>query len=170
MIAWVAQRVGGRHRKEVERFIKFAFVGTLGFLIGFGTVVVLQNTILPPKDDVSVAVLTCISFVLAGGGKFIATCLWVYPDSRSYSRRRQLTQFAIISVIGLAVRNLWVNVTYEGFGEQGVSFMQTLDADYQPAVLDQNKLGTSVAWISGVLIGMFWNFLANRYWTFGDVE
>lgn len=170
VIASVTRRAAGRHGKEVGRFIRFAFVGALGFLIGISTVVALQNTILPPEDDLTVTLVTCISLMLAGGVKFAATYLWVYPDSRSYSMRRQLAQFAIVSVIGLIVHNLWVSLTYEDFGVQAVSIVQVFYENYQPAMIEQNKVGTSVAWMLGVAIGMFWNFLANRYWTFGDVD
>ena len=83
--------------------------------------------------------------------------------------RRQLTQFAIVSVIGLIIRNLWISSAYEMLGELSTSLLQSADPGYAPALLDQNKLGATIALIIGVLIVMVWNFVANRFWTYRDV-
>ena len=169
-ITSVSQRIGGDKAKEVERFIKFGFVGLLGFTIDFGTVAILQFTILPANSGQYVALVSSVAFVLAVCSNFVWNRLWTYPDSRSFSLRRQLTQFAIVSVIGLAIRNLWLASTYEFLGEQSTSVIQSLDAGYSPQLLDQNNLGTLIALCFGVVIVMFWNFLANRYWTYNDVD
>ena len=113
LIAALSQKIGRGKAKEVERFIKFAFVGTLGFVIDIGAVIILQNTLLPPENDQNVLLANSIAFVLAVCSNFIWNRVWTYPDSRSYSVRRQLTQFAIVSVIGLVIRNVWINGTYE---------------------------------------------------------
>ncbi len=157
-------------RKELQRFIRFAFVGALGFLVGFGTVIALQNTVLPPRNSTAVTLITCISLTIAASVKFVASCIWVYPESRPPSRRRQLAQFAIISLIGLALRNLWIHLTYQPLGHYAVSFIETIHVHYEPSPIERNKLGTSVAWLLAIALGMFWNFFANRYWTFRDID
>ena len=169
-ITSVSERIGGEKAKEVERFIKFGFVGLLGFTIDFGTVAILQFTILPANSGQNVALVSSVAFVLAVCSNFVWNRLWTYPDSRSHSLRRQLTQFAIVSVVGLAIRNLWLASTYEFLGEQSTAVIQRLDSGYSPQLLDQNNLGTLIALCFGVVIVMFWNFLANRYWTYNDVD
>ena len=176
-IIWaLSLRIGGRRAREVERFIKFAFVGVIGFLIDAGTVLVLQNTVLPPVNNLSeplannVALTQSIAFVLAVCSNFVWNRLWTYPDSRSQSAPRQLTQFAIVSVIGWVIRTVWIGLSYEPLGELSTVLISSLDADYAPALLDQHKLGTMVALLFGVIVVMFWNFLANRYWTYNDVD
>ena len=176
IIISVAQRIGGGRAKEVERFIKFSFVGLLGFVIDFGAVFLLQFTILPPVNaagenlPVNVAIASTIAFVLAVCSNFIWNRLWTYPDSRSYSIRRQLTQFTIVSVIGGVVRTVWMAATFIFFGVLSTSLLQALLPAYSPSPLDQQKLGTMIAMFIGVIIVMFWNFLANRYWTYNDVN
>lgn len=170
LIADLSQRIGRGQAKEVERFIKFAFVGALGFVIDIGTVVILQNTLLPPESNQKVVLANSIAFVLAVCSNFIWNRLWTYPDSRSHSARRQLIQFGIVSVIGLVIRNLWINGAYEQLGQLSTSILQSAFADYAPDLLDQNKLGTTIALVFGVLIVMVWNFVANRFWTYNDVE
>ena len=48
LIVAVARIVGGKKAKEVERFLKFASVGTLGAIIDLGTSNLLMATILSP--------------------------------------------------------------------------------------------------------------------------
>lgn len=170
LIVNLSQRIGRAKAKEVERFIKFAFVGTLGFLIDLGSVIILQNTLLPPENDQNVLLANSIGFVLAVCSNFIWNRVWTYPDSRSYSVRRQLTQFAIVSAIGLVIRNLWINGAYEYLGQLSTAILQSAIPDYAPQLIDQNKLGTTIALVFGVLIVMIWNFVANRFWTYSDVE
>ena len=170
LITSLSQKIGRAKAKEVERFIKFAFVGTLGFVIDVGSVIILQNSVLPPENDQNVLFANSIGFVLAVCSNFIWNRVWTYPDSRSFSVRRQLTQFAIVSVIGLVIRNLWINISYEYFGQLSTSILQGAIADYAPQIIDQNKLGTTIALVFGVLIVMIWNFVANRFWTYSDVE
>ena len=170
LIVALSQKIGRGQAREVERFIKFAFVGTLGFIIDIGALILLQNTVLPPESDSNVLFANSIAFVLAVCSNFIWNRFWTYPDSRSYSIRRQLTQFGIVSVIGLVIRNLWMSGTYEALGQLSTTVLQGMLSDYAPTLIDQNKLGTTIALIFGVLIVMIWNFTANRLWTYNDVE
>lgn len=170
LIVALARKIGRGQAKEVERFIKFAFVGTLGFIIDVGTVILLQNTVLPPESHRQVLLANSIAFILAVSSNFIWNRFWTYPDSRSYSIRRQLTQFGIVSVIGLVIRNVWISSAYEFLGQLSTATLQGMLPDYAPTLIDQNKLGTTIALIFGVLIVMIWNFAANRLWTYNDVE
>ena len=168
--------IGGSRAKEIERFIKFAVVGVLGFLIDAGTVLILQNTVWPPVNDLSepmainVALVQSIAFVLAVCSNFVWNRLWTYPDSRSQSAQRQLTQFAIVSIVGWVIRTVWIGLSYEPLGNLSTTVFTSINADYAPALLDQHKVGTMIALFFGVIAVMFWNFLANRYWTYSDVE
>ena len=176
MIIRIAKRIGGEKAKEVERFIKFAIVGLLGFTLDFGTVFALQSTFLPPVDAndqnilINVAIATTAGFILAVGSNFIWNRLWTYPDSRSSSIRKQLTQFALVSVSGWTARTVWIAATYTLFGVLSTSAIKLLSASYAPSLLNQQKFGTMIAQLIGVIVVMVWNFLANRYWTYSDVK
>ena len=176
LIAAIARRIGGSRAKEVERFIKFSFIGLLGFLIDFGALFLLQSTLLPPVDvleqqlPLNVALATSISFLLAVTSNFTWNRFWTYPDSRSYSIRRQLLQFTLVSVIGWLARTAWITATYVAIGALSTSLISAILTGYQPGLLEEHKLGTMIAQFIGVIVVMFWNFLANRYWTFNDVD
>ena len=173
----IANRFGGAKSKEVERFLKFAVVGTVGAMIDAGTLFVLQATILPPtlKDpDWNVAVAQTIAFIMAILSNYIWNRHWTYPDSRSRSWRKQMLQFAFISFVGWVARTIWITSAHTALGDGLMPIflpvIQMFRHGYVPSVTAEAKLGTMAAWFIGVIVIMIWNFFANRYWTYNDVQ
>lgn len=173
IIRFVAQRFGPKS-KEVERFLRFAFVGASGALIDFGLVYFLQWTILPPTSGTQAGIAAVIASTCAVISNFIWTRYWVYPEARSRSFRRQLAMFVVVSLIGLAFRFVWVTVAAFPLGDlllpSALPFIEIIRPGYIPGPLAANKFGTLVAQMGAMVIVMFWNFFANRYWTYNDVE
>lgn len=173
LIMTIAQRFGSRS-KEVERFLRFAVVGAFGAMVDFGTLFVVQATILPPVSRLSVAAATTIAFGAAILSNFTWNRLWTYPDSRSKSVRRQLFLFSFISLVGWLTRTIWISFAFEPLGHffmpYALPFIQMLRPSYVPSVTAEGKLGTIVAMLIGIVVVMFWNFFANRYWTYNDVD
>jgi putative flippase GtrA len=179
LIQSVAARFGDRS-KEVERFLKFAIIGVIGTVIDFGTVIVLQATIFPPIDPTgepiifNVAVATSIAFLVAVISNYMFNRFWTYPDSRSRSFRRQLALFVFINFVGWFGRTIWITTSFHLLGSIFMPILLPIIHLFRPAYLPsytaEGKLGTLVAQLIGVVVIMFWNFLANRYWTFNDVK
>lgn len=173
MIATFAQRFGDKSR-EVERFLRFAVVGVIGAIVDFGTLFVLQATFLPPVNAVNVVLATSLAFLAAIISNFTWNRFWTYPDSRSRSVRRQLIQFSFISVVGWLGRTVWIAVSYLWLGAILMPVLlpeiRWFRPDYIPSATAEAKLGTIAAQLIGVVVVMFWNFFANRYWTYNDVE
>ena len=169
----VAGRFGARS-KEVERFLKFAIVGAIGWIIDFGTLNILQNTLLRPVEpslQVKVVMASGTAFTLAVISNFIWNRYWTYPDSRSRSIRRQLVQFFIVSIIALAFRGVFISLTFQPLGQVGADVLTGLGLiQPDPAVGTINQIGTNFAQAIAVVIAMFWNFFVNRYWTYNDVD
>lgn len=174
----IAQRVGGEKAKEVERFLKFAFVGLLGAVIDSATLIILQATILVPTlnepVDWNVTLAQSIAFVAAILSNFTWNRYWTYPDSRTRSIRRQLSQFALISFIGWSGRTIWITFAHQPLGTFlmpiTLPIIQLIRPNYTPSLTAEAKLGTMASWLVGVAVVMIWNFLANRYWTYNDVK
>lgn len=179
-ILYVANRFGGRKSKELERFLKFAVVGISGAVLDFTLLIILQATVLPPTDvagnplNTNVALATSIAFVAAVISNFIWTRIWVYPESRSRSMRRQLVQFSIISVTGGIARTIWVKETFFWIGHAlmpiALPVVHMFRPEYDPSPMAEGKLGSIVAQCIAMIVVMLWNFFANRYWTYNDVE
>lgn len=176
IILFIARRFGSRS-KEVERFLKFATVGAIGAVIDFGLVFILQASLLPPSEpnrDLKVRVASTIGFLAAVISNFIWNRFWTYPDSRSRSIRRQLAQFTVINLVGWLGRTLWVGWAYIWLGvflmEVLLPAIQILRPAYAPSHEAEAKLGTLAAQLIGVVVVMMWNFFANRYWTYNNVD
>jgi putative flippase GtrA len=169
----IARRFGSRS-KEVERFLKFAIVGALGAFIDFGLVFILQATIFPPANDLNVIIATTLGFVSAVLSNFTWNRFWTYPDSRTRPIKKQLTQFAFINTVGWTMRTIWVKTVYLTLGHFLMPIMlpviQIFRAGYTPTEHGEAKLGTMSALLMGVVVVMVWNFFANRYWTYNDVD
>lgn len=172
----------GVNPKEAERFLKFLVVGAIGFIVDFGIFNLLLNpvnTLLMPGNPLYVllsdlgfgdyfithlgpTLASAISFVAAVCSNFLWNRYWTYPDSRSRSRRRQFTMFFIVSVVGVLIRIPIVFVMTPIFRSL-VGSIGSLQA-YTTRLADNLSLAVAV------LVVLFWNFFANRHWTYNDVE
>lgn len=175
----VAGRVGVNPR-ELKRFIKFACVGIIGAVVDFGTFNLLLNPMaallmqaqsgwlapfaMSELGIVSLAatIAATISFVLAIISNFIWNRYWTYPDSRSKSLRRQFVQFFVVNASGIVLRIPIVRFSLPLLTRLALGV--TLTAPYAL------RIGSNLAVAIAVGVVMFWNFFANRYWTYNDVQ
>lgn len=167
LIQAIAARFGNK-AKEVERFLKFAVVGAVGAIIDFGTLNLLQSTILPPSgpyERLYVRLATGTAFTLAVTSNFIWNRYWTYPDSRSRPIALQLVQFFVVNTLAVLFRLVFVGLTYRLFG---TFIHDILNTDWNRETT--NQVGTNFAQAFAVAIAMFWNFFVNRYWTYNDVD
>ena len=173
IILWVAAYFGHR-RKEVERFLKFSVVGVIGAIVDFGTLNILQLSVLvpvEPNQSLKITLASGIAFCAAVTSNFVWNRYWTYPDSRSRSIRRQLTLFFMLNSVGLAFRILFVALTFHVLGETGTTLLEKLSiASSSTHEAHVNQVGTNISQAISMVIVMFWNFFANRYWTYNDVD
>ncbi len=173
LIRKVAGRVGGSKAKEVERFLKFAMVGTLGAVIDLGTSNLLMATVLPPvgdNRDFYIALAATISFIAAVLSNFTWNRYWTYPDSRSTPLLQQLGQFAAVSVSGWLARTTWVVLSTPFLIGLVESTLETANSSLVQSEHVVNQMGGTLAVLIAIFIVMIWNFFVNRYWTYGDVD
>lgn len=150
-----------RNSRERGRFMRFAVVGVIGAVVDFGVMNLLVNLFAMPFLYAGI-----ISFICAILSNFTWNRYWTYPDSRSKDVQRQLIQFAIVSVVGLAIR-IPILAIMEPLlldlleSTVGISVMGLFTSEF---------LAHNITLAFAVLVVMFWNFFANRYWTYSDVE
>jgi putative flippase GtrA len=145
--------------RERQRFFRFLAVGTFGAFVDFG----IEN-LLHRAFGVPYVLAGAISFISAILSNFFWNRYWTYPDSRSKPIIQQLIQFAIINTIGLAIRIPILRFLEPPIGR----LFQTLPGKL--VVLPPDAMGENLTLAIAVLIVLFWNFFANRYWTYSDVE
>ncbi len=152
ILAGVAGRFG-INPKEAERFLKFLVVGTVGFVVDFGTLALLKEVVGLPT-----VIANTISFSAAVVSNFTLNRYWTYPDSRSKPIASQISQFTVVSLIGLAINNT-ILVVLEG----------PMDTLLTRAAITVVR-GYIPAKMVATVVVLFWNFFVNRYWTYSDVE
>jgi putative flippase GtrA len=152
-------------RQELVRFFKFCVVGTIGTAIDFGLLNLLYNVLgLPqvPSNVVSVSAATVNNYTWSR--------FWVYPETKDQHGGRKFVQFVIVSLIALGLNTgiLWVT-DHWFLGESGL-----LGALVAPVATwvgaEHSVLSSNGAKVIATGIVLFWNFFANRMWTFRDVD
>lgn len=131
-------------QKETTRFARFLTVGAVGTLLDFSLLTLLKLAGLPTLAANS------LSFTAGLLNNFTWNRLWTFSDRLQPNWRRQLLQFTSVSLIGLALNNLIVLSLEHMLG----TFFGQPAWGYLPAKV--------VA--TGVVV--FWNYFANRTWTF----
>ena len=140
------------NRKEVKRFLKFAIVGAAGSITDFSVLNVLIQL-----AHASLFVANTCSFVLAVMQNFMLNRRWTFPESRERHASGQLAQFAGVSIVGLGLNQL-VFLTLHHLWDE--IWIQNLGADTGFFV------SYNVAKLFAIGVVLFWNFAANRLWTY----
>lgn len=145
---------------ERTRFIRFAIVGTIGAVVDFGTFNLLSGVL--GIQDVWASVFSFTTAVLSN---FTWNRYWTYPDSRSKPLTTQLLSFAVVNILGLGIRTpLFAGLS--SLLERLFSLLPFLPVSF----ITPDLLGDNSALAIAILVVMLWNFFANRYWTFNDVD
>jgi putative flippase GtrA len=161
-------RVSARTQRELHRFYKFSVVGTIGAVVDFGTFNILAGAV----GMWSVAASVC-SFLAAVTSNFVWNRYWTYPDSRSKKVHHQALQFALVNLIGLAIRTpvyALAEAPATRFAGSMLLRWHDLVMDTPLAALGPSAVGRNLALASAVLLVLMWNFLINRIWTYSDIE
>ena len=164
------RRLSPRTKREVTRFLKFCVVGVIGAVVDFGTFNVLANIL-----GVWSVLASMLSFTAAVVSNFLWNRYWTYPDSRSKDVSSQAFQFAVVSIVGLAIRTPLFAWTEPKFIELSNTWLPraTQSLNLVSNYLDQLSpvvLGRNLALALAVIVVLFWNFGINRVWTYSDVE
>ena len=143
--------------EERVRFLKFATVGAIGTVVDFGVYNIL-NLVFGLAPVFSQA----ISFALAVINNFWWNRHWTYPESRGKAVHHQMAQFGLINVVGLLIRT----PTIAGLENPIEDLAVRLGVGAEAA----NVVGHNLALAIAIGIVMMWNYFANRYWTYNDID
>lgn len=140
------------NQKEVRRFAKFATVGAAGSITDFTVLNIMIQVF-----GTSIAVGNTISFTAAVLQNFTLNRIWTFPESQSRKARRQIIQFAVVSIIGLGLNLLVVLAIHHALEPRWMALLG-------PEVGYIVSYNFAKAFAIGVVL--FWNFTVNRLWTY----
>lgn len=134
---------------EIGRLLRFMTVGISGTVLDFTVLTLLKEIFLWPT-----LLANTFSFGLGVINNFTWNRLWTFSDAQHSNIARQFMQFFVISVIGVLLNNLIV-----------LSLEHPFDS-----LLGVDGYGYLPAKVIATGIVFFWNFGANRYWTFNTLD
>lgn len=133
---------------ERVRFLRFLAVGASSTIIDFALLTILK------RFGLSTLVANTISYSAGIVNGFVWNYLWTFADSRSKNFWQQFAQFALISLAGLLLSNFLILLLEIPLGR----------------MLSKPEMGYLPAKVVATSVVVIWNFIANRVWTFNDVE
>jgi putative flippase GtrA len=151
--------------KELQRFLKFGIVGTLGAVVDFAVLNIMKlvfeatgfgvgwNVAAEPAV-IQLAVANTISFSAAVLSNFTWNRLWTFPESRERPLGSQLFQFAVVNVLGWAINTALLLVMDQYVFQHFMS----------------ERLSYNLAKAVAIGVVLFWNFGINRLWTYRGIE
>lgn len=135
-----------RPSPELTRFARFLTVGALGTILDFGLLAALKYA--------GVATILANSFSFSAGvvNNFTWNSRWTFADLRRRDANlgAKFFQFLLVSLVGLALNNAIVLLLEVPLG----ALIGNADFGYVPAKV----IATGAV--------VFWNYFANRNWTF----
>jgi putative flippase GtrA len=150
--------------KEITRFLKFSVVGTLGAVIDFGTL-----NLLILAFGFSKALANTCSFTVAVLSNFVWNRLWTFPEARNRPVAPQLVQFFLVNIGGLLLNQaIFLSLDAWVLGEGGMLAIP-MAALALNIGLDHFELAYNLSKAVATIIVLFWNFGANRLWTFRGI-
>jgi putative flippase GtrA len=133
-----------RTSPDLTRFLRFLAVGSLGTLLDFSLLTALKLAGLPTLAANS------LSFSAGLVNNFILNRRWTFVDARRAPWTTQLLQFGLVSLVGLILNNAIVVLLEASLG--------TLTGQPEWGYLPAKIIATGLV--------VFWNYFANRFWTF----
>ena len=143
---------------EKERFIKFAIVGFSGTVLDFGVFNFFSNIV-----GLSTILSSVISFLFGLTNNFFWNRQWTYPESKEIPFTEQFGKFAIVSVAGLAIRTTIFSFIEEPLIHLSETYLGNLP-------LTPEVIGHNLALATVIIIVLFWNFFANKFWTYKEIK
>ena len=152
-------------RKGVRQFVKFCIVGSTSFLVNF----VIFNVCLQKFHLLLVPALT-IAFLVSVLNGFFWNRRWTFKEARHVSAADQGIKFLLVNIVGwflntgitvslVAIYQIVFQHSTIDFGEIFLNILYGHKAQYGVLVANGALLGATA-------VVVFWNFFANRHWTF----
>lgn len=143
---------------RIPEFVRFVAVLMLGAVIDFGVLNILL--LLLPRatfGDLIVVIASAGGFICGLSANFLLHRYWTFRETERKPIRQQLPVFVFISLSALVLRLILVAVLYPLIRESlgGVADLVV-----------QQTLGANIAQFLAMGVSMFWNYYANRRWTY----
>ncbi|NJP06818.1 MAG: GtrA family protein [Chloroflexaceae bacterium] len=132
-------------QQDIRRFVRFAVVGMLGTLID-----IVLFTLFYEWLGMPTLLANTLSYSVGILNNFVLNRTWTFGDIQRRAIEKQFLQFTLISLSALMLNNILVLTLATPLGD----------------LFAAPQWGYLLAKVCATAAGFFWNFFANRYWTF----
>ncbi len=136
------------NQSEFLRFGKFAIVGAVGAVVDFAVLNLMILGFGWPEFSANLLSVSCAIL-----SNFTWNRLWTFPESRERPLHTQFGQFAVVNFFGLGI-NQFVFLT-----ANALVFSRWFGS----------PLNYNLAKAAAIIVVLFWNFGANRLWTYRGI-
>lgn len=135
-------------KRGVRQFAKFCIVGVSSFSIDLGIFLLLTQV-----AHLWWPLAKTVSFSFAVTNGFVWNRAWTFRAAGLRRQREQYAMFVTVNLIGLLINLIVMKVAF--------SVMTGSTAGLKPTPQQ-----STIATIAATLVVVFWNFFANKHWTF----
>ena len=161
--------LGFVQRPGVRQFVKFAIVGASNSVINFG----LSNLLHYKLDWPLIPALTAAFFLSVLNG-FFWNRHWTFKQARGKPAHTQSLQFLLVNIVGWLLNTSIVVLIVAGVKSHGRGLLgnpEELGHIVNAMLTNTGKHEYGPLLFNGALlvatgVVVFWNFFANRHWTF----
>ena len=139
-------------RRGVRQFVKFGIVGASSTVINFAVLnfmlIALHFKDVQPSGKYTSATVAFLVSVVNG---YFWNRRWTFRDTPEKAASTQFTQFLLVNLVGLVLDLLIIRL-----------ISSPLETDFRVSLVKATNIAQLVA--TGAVV--FWNFFANKKWTF----
>jgi len=170
MIAQRTESLPITQNKDVRQFAKFVIVGFTSMVVNFTFLNLLYY-----KAHILLLASVTLAFVLSVCNGFIWNRRWTFKEARLHAAHEQYVRFLAVNIVGWFLNTSIMVVIISHFASHGTGgifgdidgfkriamavISGTGKHQYPPLLVNGSQLAAA-----GVVV--FWNFFANRRWTF----
>ena len=133
---------------SIPQFVKFAIVGGSGTVLDFLVLILFKNL------GFHTLIANAFSFTAGLTNNYFWNSRWTYKETVEKLSMDQFAKFLVVSLIGLGLNSI---------------ILLLLENPIEK-IIGMPGLGYLPAKVSATIIVLFWNYLANRKWTFKPTE
>ena len=142
-------------RRGVRQFVKFGIVGTSSTAVNFA---VLNLCLILLHQNRYVA--ATIAFLVSVVNGYFWNKRWTFREAQAKAVHTQFTQFLLVNLVGLGLDLLFIRLISVPLEHQLLLARPLMHPE------KAMHLATNGAQLVATAAIVFWNFFANRFWTF----
>ncbi len=145
-------------RPGLRQFVKFGIVGASSTIINLVVLYLMLRILHGHWYDRYIA--ATVAFLVSVGNGYYWNKRWTFRQAQSKAVGTQFTQFVLVNLVGLGLDLLIIRLLSVPMEHE----LRLMQAAWPSDKIE--RVAVIVAQLVATAVIVFWNFFANRFWTF----